>query len=72
MVPSGYEINVAKFSGLGWNQRPTYKWFCTINAGTFRDHAKEVADYTKLAFPAPEYQVTLRQRYECAEIVESF
>lgn len=72
MLPSKYEINIAKADGLGWNGSPKYVWFCKIDAGTQCDHAKRVAAEMRAAFPAPEYSVTLYQRYDGAKPVMEF
>ena len=72
VVPSRFEINVAENAGFGWDGRPVYKWLCTVNAGTYRDHAKAVAEHVKRAFPEPYFRVDLRQVYEASEIVSEF
>lgn len=72
MIPSQYEINIAKAEGTGWNGAPKYVWFCKIDAGTNCNHAQAVAEEIRKAFPAPDYDVSLYQRYECAKPVDVF
>lgn len=73
MLPSKYEINIARREGMNWNgTAPAYSFFCRIDAGTNCDHAKEVAAEVQRAFPAPEYHVTLHQCYEYTKPVEEF
>lgn len=72
MLPSKYEINIAKADGVAWDKKPTYRWFCRVDAGADIRHAQVVAATMQKAFPAPEYSVTLHQCYEYARSVEEF
>lgn len=67
-----YTINVAKVAGPGWDGKPKYVWFCTIQAGHDSVHAQQVADAVKNAFPAPEHLIALRKRVEHFEEVDNF
>ena len=71
-VPNNYRINVARQDGIGWNGKPSYKWFCTIEAGNWLDHAKKVAEAARDLFPAPEFELSLIEDFDYSKTVRKF
>lgn len=64
-IESNWELNISKYVGLDWADKPRYVGYCRIELGSgMPDDIKERAKEIAARFPAPEFQCELAY-WEC-------
>lgn len=65
MIPSNYEVNIAKAAGVLWNGDTRWVHFAKVELGQdFEENARVKFEELCIRFPSPEWRLTL-SRVEC-------